>query len=173
MTCEYCEIIAGKGNAEILHQDDDLVVAVRDYVLSPGQITVFPKEHHTIMEMVPDRIIKKCSLVANKVSTAIFESLGAQGTNVIVRNGTGAGQSVPHFSLEIVPRQENDGLNFQWPPQQFSEDEMEITATHLKQEADQIVWGDKKEETKAEVKELKEDPKNGENYLLKSLKRQP
>ncbi len=172
MACEYCDIIQGNSNAIILVEDIDVIVAIRDHVATPGQISVIPKEHHTILEMVPDVILEKCSVLANKVSIAVFESLGAQGTNIVIQNGLGAGQTVPHFSIEVIPRQENDGLNLQWEPKQMMEDELEATFDLLKETLPTL--SAPKEEPTTETPTEKVTSKKGkDNYLLKSLKRIP
>ena len=102
MNCEYCEM---KDLVQaVIYKDEEVVVAVKDKVLIPGQITIFPQDHFTILEQVPDHILTKCMTIANKVSIAAFETLGSQGTNIIVRNGLGAGQNVPHFGIEVIPR---------------------------------------------------------------------
>lgn len=181
MKCEYCEIV--EREEVILYQDDEVVIAVKDTVVLPGQVTIFPKEHFTIMEMVPEHILKKCSALANKVGIAVFESLGVQGTNVIVQNGLGAGQKVPHFAIEVIPRNENDGLNLIWQPKQLMEDEVEGTFKLLKEEAEKIDLSKKEKEKLGKDKEMTvkdEDTemkvkkeKKGDNYLVKSLKRVP
>ena len=173
MTCEYCEIIEGHGKAELLYQDEFVVVAIRDTGVTPGQITIFPKKHFTIMEMVPKEILERCAVISNKVGVAVFEGLGAQGTNILVQNGLGAGQKVPHFAIEVIPRQENDGLNLQWEPKQVPEDEMDLTFLTLKESIERGIETieEKKEEVKEEPKEEKVDEKD--NYLLKQLKRIP
>ena len=177
MRCEYCEIIERKNETEIIYQNDDLVVAVKDLVATPGQVTIFPKKHFTIMETVPDQIIKKCFAMANKLSIAVFESLGCQGTNIIVQNGHGADQKVPHFGIEIIPRKEGDKLKLEWQPKQLMEDEMDAAYTKIKPECDKL--GEivpKKTATKKRddngVIIIRND-KDEENYLLKSLKRIP
>tara|TARA_Y100000310_G_C20515572_1_gene731012 strand:- start:161 stop:691 length:531 start_codon:yes stop_codon:yes gene_type:complete len=176
MTCELCEILEGKGKAEVLYQDAEVVIAVRDNVVTPGQITVFPKQHLPILETVPNKLLEKCAIVTNKVSVALFEGLGGQGTNIIVRNGLGAGQNIPHFSFEVIPRVETDGLNLQWEAKQLMEDEMEMTFALLKEEAAKISLQDDvpKEKPVSDKKEEKIEQKDdSENYLLKSLKRLP
>ncbi|MEW5897239.1 MAG: HIT family protein [Nanoarchaeota archaeon] len=173
MKCEYCDIIDRKSRAQILYEDDEAVVAVKDLVALPGQITVFPKEHFTIMETVPDKILEKCSLLAGKVSTAIFDGLECQGTNVIVQNGLGAGQKVPHFALEVIPRRENDGLNFQWKPIQLVEEEMERTSELLEAGMSEVEKEEKKKTIVIEDKKTEVKLEKGENYLLKSLRRKP
>ncbi|HIG93770.1 TPA: HIT family protein [Candidatus Woesearchaeota archaeon] len=177
MTCEYCQLLDQKGS--IIYEDAEVVVAVKDTVITAGQITVFTKEHFTILEMVPDSVIQKCCVMSNKVSIAVFEALGAQGTNIIINNGLGAGQKVPHVALEIVPRRENDGLILQWQPKQLMEDEMETAYLLLKAEGDKLVNIGKKQEKKEvvnaqePVKGKIQDKAGKKNYLMGSLRRMP
>ncbi|HLC51695.1 MAG TPA: HIT family protein [Candidatus Nanoarchaeia archaeon] len=168
--CEYCEILRKEKN--ILASSSDAVVAVRDKVVTPGQITIFPKEHYPIMEMVPEEVLQQCAILANKVSIAVFESLSSQGTNILVRNGLGAGQDVAHFGIEIIPRKEGDGLNFDWKPRQLMEDEIEMVHTTLLEAVEESRSSPKKEEKRDDKKEIK-IVEGKENYLLKSIKRIP
>jgi diadenosine tetraphosphate (Ap4A) HIT family hydrolase len=176
MKCEYCDIVQGIGKSQILFQDSEVVIAIRDHVLTPGQITVFPKTHYTIMELVPNKIIGKCAMLANKVSIAVFDGLASQGTNVLVQNGLGAGQNVPHFGIDIVPRIENDAVNLQWEPTQLEEVTRDMIFEELKKDAPKFVKEGlegkqeiitKEGDTEIDVEEQKD------NYLLKSLKRIP
>lgn len=183
MGCELCDILAGESKAAVLYEDETTLIAVRDNVLTPGQITVFPKHHIPILEMVPENILSHCAALANTVSVAVFEMLGAKGTNIIVRNGLGAGQNIPHFGIEVIPRQENDGLNLQWEPKQLMEDEMDRTFVLLKDELvalqeqkEKPKIAEKSEEKKEVVSEPKEEKiteKEKPNFLLKSVKRIP
>jgi diadenosine tetraphosphate (Ap4A) HIT family hydrolase len=178
MKCEYCELLEGNGKGRLIYEDSDLAVAVRDLAVTPGQLTVFPKKHFTIMEMVPDEVLRKCSVMANKVSIAAFEALGSKGTNILIENGLGAGQKRPHFGIEIIPRQEEDGLNLGWAGrEQLSEEEMERVSGLVKEmlsRKEEPVLEERKEVSDAEKKEeKKEGKKDGKNYLLKSARRMP
>lgn len=164
MSCEYCQLVQGKGKGKILYENEQLVVAIKDTQVTPGQITVFPKQHFTIIEQVPDDLVTACAILANKVSIAIFESLGAKGTNVVIQNGTAAGQKRPHFAIEVIPRQEEDGLNFQWPARQLTEDELGYLLEQLTENPEPVIEVVKKKEP---VKEQK----GKDNYLLKSLRK--
>lgn len=170
MKCDYCEIVQEKRN--IVYEDDDVVAAVKDTALVAGQITIFPKEHLTIMELVPDFILQKCSVLANKVGMAIFEALGCQGTNVFIENGLAGGQKVPHFAMEVIPRAENDTVQLTWQPQQIAEDELEVTASILKEELDKPVKVKEEPAPEKPVEKMKEK-ENTQNYLLKALRRMP
>ncbi len=182
MSCELCDISHGEGNAIVLYRDNDVIVALRDAVVVPGQITVFPLQHYTIFEQVPDTILEKCAVAANKVSVAVFEQLGAQGTNILVQNGLGAGQKIPHVALEIIPRQEKDNVPLQWEPKQIMEDEMEMVFHTLKEGMEQkdvpAQQEQEKERTSVEShsegkEEKKKHEDKGENYLLKQIRRLP
>ncbi|MBI2662232.1 HIT family protein [Candidatus Woesearchaeota archaeon] len=183
MKCDYCELIEAEKNAEIIYQDNDIAIVVKDTALTPGQITIFPKKHYTIMENAPEEIIQKCMRLANKVSVAIFESLATNGTNIVIQNGLGGGQKVPHFCIEIYPRQENDGLPLQWTSKKLDDVDLETTFNIIKEELAKEEKEEKhKEDLKLQVeKALKEDKQPNqkteqqkiENYLVKSIKRMP
>ena len=173
MECEYCLIKEQKKN--ILYQDKEVVVALRDNVLTPGQISVFPAEHFTILEMVPKKILEKCAVLANKVSIAAFEGLGSAGTNILINNGLGAKQDIPHFGIEIIPRIESDGLNLMWEPTPLMEDELEMSFENISEFTKDMSLEDIKvspaKETKSEPAEDSKEPVD--NYLLKSQRRIP
>lgn len=176
MKCDYCEIAKKKLKSEIVYEDNQIIAVVKDLAAIPGQICVFPKEHYTIIEFVPNDVINHLFRVVNKVSVALFETLGIQGTNIIVQNGTAAGQKVPHFCVEVIPRKENDGLNLDWKAKQFMEDEMDTAYLLLKEEGEQLVVA-LEEKKEIVIKDKKTEvvlEKEGEdNYLLKQLKRVP
>jgi histidine triad (HIT) family protein len=112
---------------------------------------------------------------ANKVSIAVFETLGAQGTNIIVNNGVAAGQTANHCVVHVLPRRENDGLDFTWQTKQLSEEEMSTVELKLKDEAKNVgVFEQEKPKPKEAPKP--EEIKKAEdeiNYLIEQLKRVP
>lgn len=182
MNCEYCEIVSGKQKANIIYRDDDVLAFVKEEVISPGQITVIPIEHHTILEMVPGKIMDQMFTVANKISMAIFETMGCHGTNIFVENGLGGGQKVPHFSLQVIPRYENDGLKLSWEPKQAIPEELENAFIQIQMNAEGLKISDEvPPEENAEGEEIivdegdteavLEKKKDEENYLLKALRR--
>ena len=169
--CQYCQLAKSKQDLTIY--DDELMKAVLSPKPSvPGQIELFPKKHFTIFEQVPDYETEKMFIMANKISTAVFESLGMHGTNIIVNNGLGAGQLHPHFSIQIVPRKERDGLNLEWKQKQVGEEEMSTVELMLKPFAEAPA---KSEEPKTVTVEKKHETikDDSDNYLLRQLRRIP
>jgi histidine triad (HIT) family protein len=175
MKCDYCEIAKGKIKAELIYEDKLVMAVVKDLAILPGQICVFPKEHYTIIELAPDKLVNHLFKVVNKIGIAVFESLGVQGTNILVQNGTSAGQEVPHLCVEIIPRKEGDGLNLDWKPKQLMEEEMDTAYLMLKEEGEKIVIrAEANEETFHDEKtEMIAEKEGKDNYMVKQLRRMP
>lgn len=179
MKCDYCEIAKKEIKDEVVYEDEQVIAVIKDLAANPGTVSVFPKEHLTIIELVPDSLVDHLFRIANKLSVALFESLGVQGTNIVVQNGTAAGQKVPHFSVDIIPRKENDGLDLQWQALQLMEDEADTAFIALKEDLKDLVLGaeEKKKVVSSGKTELvleKEKSKDGEeNYMVKQLRRKP
>ncbi len=110
MACEICS------QAEHVLIDDGAAVAfLAPRPLAKGHVVIAPKSHYPILENVPDEVLGAMMSAANRIGMALF-SMGAKGTNLIINNGTDAGQKVPHVHMDLVPRQENDGIVFSWEP---------------------------------------------------------
>lgn len=173
-SCIICQIVGNKIPSKKIYEDE-LVMAIMDVNgANPGHCFVMPKNHYQIIEQVPDIEIGKLFQVSNKISSAIFESLGAQGTNIFVANGIPAGQTVAHFTINVIPRKENDGVNLQWQPKQLSEEEMSTVELKLKEHTKNVGHFEK------EVKKAKiESPKTQflsdeeEEYFLRQMRRLP
>ncbi len=172
MTCQFCDAIRAKEWA--VYEDDVAAVMLSKSPAMPGHLLVVPKEHFTILEQTPDAVVRKLAAVSNKASTALIQLLGASGANLIIENGTGAEQQVPHLSFNIIPRVEGDGMNFQWQPRKLSEEQMGLAELQLKEQAkglgvqpekkESIVLGEAKPEGEAVQKS---------SYLTRQLRRIP
>ena len=176
--CVLCQIIEGKVPSKKLYEDDGIIAVLDINGANPGHAFVMPKEHHTILEQVPNDIIGKLFQVSNMISTAIFESLEIQGTNLFVTNGIAAGQVTAHFMINVIPRKEGDGINLQWPPKQLTEEEMSTVELQLKEGVQNI--GDvsdaavSAEAEKETVKEpVNETILDEDDYMFKQLNRIP
>jgi len=174
-TCVFCQAVKGKVKLEKIYEDDKIAAVLHPRPAAKGHVLVFSKKHYNILEQIPDYEIGEIFKKVNKISIAAFEGVKAQGTNIIIQNGVAAGQEIPHVSVNIIPRKENDGINFQWQPKQLTEEEMSTVELQLKEEAEKI-GGFEKEEKKEPVKLDKKAEKlkaDEENYLIKKLIRIP
>ncbi len=173
--CIICQIIDGKVPSKKIYEDDEIVALLDFNGANPGHSFVMPKQHFPILEQIPAKLIGKLFNAANRVSSAIFEALGVQGTNIFVANGISAGQKVAHFMINVVPRTENDGINMQWQPRQLDEEEMSTIELKLKEEIGNVGIGEAPAKSmqpkKAEL--IPEKISGEESYLVKQLRRIP
>lgn len=172
--CLVCQIVEGKIPSKRVYEDEFSMAVLDVNGSNPGHCFVIPKNHYPIIEQVPDIEVGRLFQVSNKISSAIFESLGAQGTNIFVANGIPAGQTVAHFMINVIPRKENDGINLQWQPKPLNEEEISTIELKLKEHTKNIGYFEK-EEKKPRVQAPKPAAisEDEEEYFARQMKRLP
>jgi len=129
--CIFCQIIAGNVQSRKAY-DDDKVIALFDInPANPGHMLLLTREHYSIMPQVPDDEVAHVFMVAKALSNAMLRSIDAQGTNIIAANGIAAGQRAQHFMVHIIPRKDNDGVNFTLPQKAMEQKEIESVGNRL------------------------------------------
>jgi len=179
-SCLICQIVANNVPSFKVYEDD-LTLAVLDVNgANPGHCFVIPKNHYPIIEQVPDEELTNLFSVANKISSSIFEDLKVQGTNIFVANGIPAGQTVAHFLINVIPRKENDGINLQWKPKQFTEEEISTVELKLKESIQNVGVGkieniekSKPTEANAETQPQSISDDDEDDYLMNQIRRIP
>jgi histidine triad (HIT) family protein len=178
-SCLICQIVGNNIPSYKIYEDDLILAALDVNGANPGHCFIMPKNHYPIIEQVPDSELEEMFSVANKISSSIFEKLKVQGTNIFVANGIPAGQTVAHFTINIIPRKEGDGINLQWKPKQLTEEEMSTVELKLKEQIANVgvskidkTVSDKIDQPNSEAISISDD-KDEEDYIAKQLKRIP
>lgn len=122
MDCLFCRIVSRAEPAHVV-LDDELCTAFLDVrPLFPGHVLLLPREHHETLADLPREMVEPLFLHAQRLSIAVRDAMGAQGTFVAMNNVVS--QSVPHLHVHVVPRVRKDGLRgFFWPRKKYSGDE--------------------------------------------------
>ncbi len=166
--CMFCDLMQKKSN--LLFESDKVFAMLSPDPSTAGQVSVLPKVHAPILEAVPDFVVAEMFKVANKVGIAVFEGLGAQGTNLLVQNGPTAGQKHNHVILNVIPRFENDHFPIGWNPKPAPEEELSSLEGKIKDETKNVGLFEKEKARPVEIEgpqEVKED------YRIKALRRIP
>src|SRR3989344_7062450 len=129
--CIFCQIISGKIQAKKTYEDDKVIAILDINPSNPGHILLLTREHYSIMPQLPDDELSHVFMVAKSISNTMLRSIDAQGTNIIVANGIAAGQRAQHFMVHIIPRKENDGINFVLPQKTLEQNEVEIIGNKI------------------------------------------
>jgi len=167
--CVICQIIKGEVPAKKVYEDDEILAFLDFNGATPGHTFVVPKDHIPIFEQTPDDLVKKLFSVSNKISTSIFETLNVQGTNVFITNGVSAGQSVAHLVINVIPRNQGDGINLDWEPKQLTEEEMSTVELKIKDFTQNV--GAIEASGEAEQKKKPISTSGTDNYFWKTVNR--
>ncbi len=151
MNCTLCSVAQKHLSAKIIYEDSVCCAILVADAAALGHIQILPKEHFQTLEEIPDTIATQLFYVASYAASAVYEGLASHGTNIICNNGAGAG-SKGHLVIEVIPRKENDGLNYLWEPKKLGPNDFDDAVKKLKDKADYIsLKKDKKEKVMQEV----------------------
>ena len=169
--CLFCELL--KDKSRLLYENEKAAILMHPEPFAKGHLLVVPKAHIPILEQLPDELASHLFVLANKASIAQFEALQVLGTNILIDNGLGAGQSIAHFSISVIPRSDKDGMDFNWTPKMLSEEQMSTVEMALKEQLEKPEEKEEKpkEEKTKEKKAVLKEEKGKTNYLLKQLNR--
>ncbi len=132
--CIFCEIVAGREPASVVH-DDDLVMAFMDIApATEGYVIVVPKDHVPLLDDLDDETGARMFTVARRIQTVLRASaLRCDGINLLLFDGEVAGQDVPHTHLHVVPRYAGDGvLWLEYTPLDPGREALDETAASLR-----------------------------------------
>ncbi len=124
--CLFCKIVQGQVSSRKVYEDEQCIAILDINPANPGHVLVLPKDHHSIMQLMPEDLMIHLFLIAKKISRAQIRALKAEGTNIFVANGTAAGQKSPHFMIHVIPRRKEDGITvFDLPKNEITQDDQE------------------------------------------------
>jgi|FLOH01.1.fsa_nt_gi diadenosine tetraphosphate (Ap4A) HIT family hydrolase len=152
---------------QILYEDEIGRAFFPENAAAKGHIIVEPIKKIDSIENISEAELEHLFYLANYTATVLFETLGAQGTNIITEEENG-------FKINIIARKQDDGLDFQWEPKQLSQGDLESVTSSI---SGKMVIGQREEfkqtpviEDQPEDRSMNDDE---ENYLLKQLDRIP
>lgn len=105
--CVFCEIIAGRAEAEWIVQRDHWHDAVAFIPLDPiaeGHCLIAPKRH------VKDFAADPETFAATARRAAELMRWTDRPMNLLSTRGKAAGQEIMHLHLHLIPREEGDGI---------------------------------------------------------------
>lgn len=99
MTCPFCEIVAGRGPASIIYQDDLIMAFMTLRPFAAGECTVIPREHIDHFTDVPDDLAQRIMLVGQRIGRRLRTVFSPQRVGMVVH-----GYGVPHAHFILVPQ---------------------------------------------------------------------
>lgn len=112
--CIFCKILRGEIPSFKLHEDDRTYAFMDINPLNDGHALIVPKFHSENIYSTPDEWLGPTMSTARKVAAAVDKVIGPEGVNLLQANGPGAGQSVFHLHMHVIPRYADDGAGMNW-----------------------------------------------------------
>ena len=130
--CIFCKIVAGQIPCFKLHEDETTIAFMDINPVNPGHALAVAKGHWPTVDVIPADVLGNVARTAQRIARAVFKELKPNGVNLLQANGEGAGQSVPHLHIHIMPRRANDGVVLNWEPRAGDMKEIESVYKRLK-----------------------------------------
>lgn len=103
MACIFCRIVEHSAPAEIVHEDDDLLVFKDIAPKAPVHVLLIPKEHiPTVNDLEAQHTALMGKLFLTARQLAAQWSIVAQGYRLTVNVGRGGGQVVDHLHIHLL-----------------------------------------------------------------------
>jgi histidine triad (HIT) family protein len=131
-SCIFCKIVAGKIPSFKLCEDEATTAFMDINPVNPGHALAVAKGHWPTVDVIPPDALANVARTAQRVAKAVMRELKPDGVNLVQANGEGAGQSVPHLHIHVMPRRAGDGLILNWQPVPGDMKEIEAVYSRLK-----------------------------------------
>lgn len=107
--CIFCKIASGEVQAQIVYQDEDVVVFKDLNPQAPTHLLIIPVKHIAKLDEASEQdmaLLGKLQLTVAKIA----KEMGITDFRLVTNNGKGAGQSVEHLHYHFMA-----GRRFLWP----------------------------------------------------------
>jgi histidine triad (HIT) family protein len=109
--CVFCDIVAGREAASVVHSDETVLALLDIRPLTTGHLLVIPRAHAPYLADLDPAVGAHMFGVAQRMAAALRRSgLPCQGVNLFLADGEAAFQEVFHAHLHVLPRNPGDGF---------------------------------------------------------------
>ena len=111
--CIFCEILAGRIAAEVVHETPGAVAFLDVFPAARGHVLVVPRIHAPTLLDLDGAAVGDLFLSVKDVQAKVQRALQPVGMNVGWNHGRAAGQHVHHLHIHVIPRFEDGGRGIQ------------------------------------------------------------
>ena len=112
--CIFCKRANGILPTNTVYEDDDFRVIMDAAPAAMGHALVIPKAHYDNALNAEPGVLGSAMEVAADIARAVKKATGCDGVNILQNNGEAAGQTVFHLHIHVIPRFNDDKVNFSY-----------------------------------------------------------
>jgi histidine triad (HIT) family protein len=132
--CVFCKVVRGEIPSARVLETPDAVVFLDINPLNPGHTLLVPRAHHANLTDLPEETAAHAGSLLPRLCRAVKAATGAPGLNVVINNGSVAGQTIDHCHWHIIPRFADDPIRWPWPQGKYSGDELNRMRSNIERE---------------------------------------
>lgn len=125
MSTVFTKIINGEIPSAKIYEDEFCLAIMDINPVVKGHALVIAKKEAALVEDHDPETLGRMLSVAGRISARQKQTLGAEGSNIMINNGEAAGQTIPHLHIHVIPRYASDALHMPLPKLGYSEGELE------------------------------------------------
>ncbi len=110
--CIFCDIVNNRAKSYKIYKNNKTLAFLDIHPISYGHILVIPKNHYENIYEMDNDILTEIIKTVKTVTELLKENMGINAVNIINSNGKIANQTVFHYHMHVIPRRENDNLDF-------------------------------------------------------------
>ena len=114
--CLFCKIVEGTIPSYKIAESTNFLAFFDIQPNAEGHTLVIPKKHVTNLLELPEYLGNEYVEFLQRVADAVVAGTGSEGFNILMRNGSAAGQEIFHFHTHLLPRKSQDGLTSSFGP---------------------------------------------------------
>jgi histidine triad (HIT) family protein len=108
--CVFCQILKEQAPCYPVHETRYTRTFLDIFPAAPGHCLIVTKDHFTdIFDATPEAI-GMVGHVSTLIAHTLREELGCDGVGIFQLNGAAAGQTVFHYHMHVIPRNEGEEL---------------------------------------------------------------
>ena len=121
--CIFCKLANGEIPTATIYEDEDFRVILDLGPATKGHALILPKNHFANLFEIPEDMDAKAFILAKKIAKKMKDVFGCDGVNIVQNNGVAAGQTVFHFHIHLIPRNNEDHVGVTWTPGKLTEED--------------------------------------------------
>lgn len=121
--CIFCKIAEGQIPAHKIYEDDICLAFLDLSQANIGHTLIIPKQHFDNILELEENIASHLFKITTKLAKVISKTLNIKNFNILNNCGEIAGQSVHHFHIHIIPRNENDSIKINLDSHKLTDEE--------------------------------------------------
>jgi diadenosine tetraphosphate (Ap4A) HIT family hydrolase len=169
--CIFCKLASGEIKTFKVYESPNILAFMDINPVSKGHLQVIPKRHFQFIFQITDDVLFELFMIIKKISPLLINLTGAKGLTTIFHQGKE--QTVQHFSVSLIPRFNEDELNFEQQRQKANDKELSEISQQLFSKISKDIEESKQKVQKEEqhVKQKEENEKKEISFFKRRIPR--